>query len=443
MNDTIAAISTPLGVGAISMIRLSGPDSWKIVKNLTGLENVKPRRVYRSVFKDETGPIDDVMVTFYRAPKSYTGEDMVEITCHGGYIVTNMILKSILRSGARLAEPGEFTKRAFLNGKMDLTEAEAINDLINAKSEIEVRNFFRNLKGDLKNFVEDIREDILETLAKIQVELDYPEEFNIDRFELEMDMKKLIEKLESALEDSERVVEIVHGVRVSIVGKPNVGKSTILNLLLKEDRAIVTPHPGTTRDIVTGDINIKGYHFRLSDTAGLRDSIDPVEKIGIEKAIEEIERSDLVIFVLDASDVSREDEEIFKKVESKKHVVVVNKMDLVEDFKPPEWISEFVKMSAIRGEGLEDLENALVDSVRDDFEILENKLIISNERQRRFLQNALENLKNALKSIAAGFPSDLIGVDLERALHMLDSITGRNFREDLIETIFSNFCVGK
>ncbi len=439
-RDTIAAIATPPGVGAISIVRISGPDSGKIAEELTGISNPKPRVVMRAELKDENGPIDDSLVVFYRAPRSYTGEDMVEIFCHGGPVVTRMALNAVLEKGARMAEPGEFTKRAFLNGKMDLTEAEAVRDLIEARSEEVVRVVVGNISGGLRELVESIRSEIIEILAAIEVEIDYPDEEDLEVADLPSRIESVIEKLGELIERSERVVEMIRGIRVVIVGKPNVGKSTLLNRLLKEDRAIVTPIPGTTRDTVEGELNIRGRHFRVVDTAGLRETGDPVEKIGVERTEREVERSDLILFLVDDS-FNDEDLKIYEVVKSKRHVVVVNKIDMGFDIDTSWAMGRVVRISALEGVGIGDLEDAMID-LTEDFHVAGGS-VLTSIRQIDLAKSALNSLKSALTGSIDGYPNDVISLDLQRALSFLDEITGRNFREDLLDTIFSTFCVGK
>ncbi len=443
-GDTIAAIATPMGTGAIAMVRISGDRSWEIVRRLTGIEDPKPRRAYRAVLKDENGEIDEVVVIFYKSPRSYTGEDMVEITCHGGYVVTNMVLKAVLSAGARMAEPGEFTKRAFLNGKIDLTRSEAVRDLVEAKTESEVRAIVKNLMGNLFEYVEKVRNEIIGILSEIEVELDYPDEIEVSGADLERKILGVLKNLKEISERSEKSIKAVHGVRTVIVGKPNVGKSTLLNRLLKEDRAIVTSIPGTTRDVIEGDLNIEGYHFRIIDTAGLRKTNDVVEKLGVERTLKEIERSDLILFVVDVTNLNDEDEHVYEMLKGGKVVLVMNKSDILEPKRPPEWYDgDWVSISAIDGRGLRDLEKIMVGSLKDIFSSLKAKVLITSERQRGLIIGALKDVQSSLESLRDGFPSDVISLELQRALEKLDEMIGKNFREDLLDTIFSTFCVGK
>ena len=441
MRETIAAIASPPGIGAISVVRVSGERAWEIAKKLSGIEDPTPRKVYHAFLKDEKGEIDEVLLVFYKAPKSYTGEDMVEVFCHGGPVVTKMVLSAFLKEGARQAEPGEFTKRAFLSGKMDLTEAEAVRDLIEARAEESVRAYLRNLKGELHSFIEDVRKKLLEVLAEIEVEIDYPDEEDLEVRDLEEKLEKIVDEMEDILKRAEKSLEITKGIRVAIVGKPNVGKSTLLNRLLREDRAIVTPIPGTTRDTIEEDLNVRGRYFRVVDTAGLRKTEDPVESIGVKRSEREVQRADLVLHVVDDT-LDEEDETIHERLSGKRVITVVNKIDKGKDVKIP-WKGKIVRISALTGEGIDELEKAMIEMTDDIYEGMKGRVILTSRRQLELMKSALEDLKSALSSHRSGFPNDVVSLDIWKALSKLDEITGRSYKEDLLETIFSNFCVGK
>ena len=451
-NDTIVAIASPIGTGAVSTIRISGPESWKITNNVLNrkINNPIPRRVYKRLIIDDKGPVDDVLIVFYKSPKSYTGEDMVEVFCHGGYIVTNMVLKVFLNSGARQAEPGEFTKRAFLNGKIDLSEAEAIKQLIEARAENEARAFIKNILGSIRNYVEHVRKELLSVIAEIEVEIDYPDDFVLDRNKVERKLEEIKRKLEEILQKSELSVRASQGIRLAIVGRPNVGKSTLFNKLLNEDRAIVTSIPGTTRDVISEDINIMGQYYKLLDTAGIRHSKDQIEKIGVERTKKEINTADIVLFVIDPLQYNDEDIELYNILKEKPHIIIINKIDILENEKNyySRFLKEFkgekiVMISAKTGEGLKNLENAINDVAQIYIKTLHNNIVLTTHRQKELLESTYFHIKEALQSLHNGLPTDLIAIDIRKSIEKLDLITGRNFTEDLLDTIFSNFCVGK
>ena len=447
MGEAIAAIASPLGTGAISTIRVSGDDSWNIVQSTLKkpITSPKPRKIYMNTIRDEKGDIDQVLLAFYKSPKSYTGENMVEIFCHGGYVVTSLVLQTILKAGARQAKPGEFTRRAFLNGKMDLSEAEAVRDLIEAKSSAEVRAFVKGIEGKIREFVEGVREDLIEILAEIEVELDYPEEIEVDRERIGEKVKRILLKMGKVLERAKYSVRVSHGIKVAIVGKPNVGKSTLLNRLLREERAIVTPIPGTTRDVISEDIVIFGRHFKLSDTAGFRKTEDHVEIIGVERAKREIERADLVLMLIDATDgFTEQDREILEEIGEKPRIIIINKTDL-KDIEVPEQLKDevVVKISALNGEGMKNLEKKMVEITQEMVDSLKAEVVLTSQRQKELVQAAYENLIEVRNAFEQGFPTDVAAINIREALKNLDEITGRNFTEDLLDSIFSNFCVGK
>lgn len=449
--DTIVAVASPPGKGAISIIRMSGMGCWEIVlRHFKTRGKIEPRKALHGWIYDGDELVDEVVVIFYKAPKSYTGEDMVEVMCHGGPFVVKKLIDLFLREGARLAEPGEFTKRAFLNGKMDLTSAEAVRDIIEAKSELSLKASLRNLRGELRTFVEKLREDLIRVLAELRVELDYPGEVEADVDRIREELEKLIKKLSEELSKAEYGLMVNQGLRMVIVGKPNVGKSTLLNRLLKEDRAIVTDIPGTTRDVISEEITIGGLLFKVVDTAGIRDETrDIIERMGIERTLREIERADLILFVLDASDLlDEEDEKVLEKIKDKRYLVVINKMDVVERLDEELLKTKLgtekhiVKISALKGEGLEKLEEAIL---KESVDVLEkgSSSLITNVRQKEILESVNRHLAEALEALNKGVPTDLVSIDLEAALKLLDEVTGRSFREDLLDTIFSTFCVGK
>lgn len=441
LKDTIAAISTPKGTGAISIIRIDGEKSHEIAKKITGLQDIEFKKVYHRFIKYKDEILDDVNIVFYKKPNSYTGNDLVEIYCHGGILVTRKILDVILNEGARLAERGEFTKRAFLNRKLSLIQAEAIYQIIEAKSELSLKISLENLKGKLGKEIEEFRNKLLRILAEIEVSIDYPDDIESDIDLILKELKEIDKYISEKVQKSKRGLHLNSGIIMTIVGKPNSGKSTLLNRLLYEDRAIVTDIPGTTRDVIKGEIDIKGVHFVIADTAGIRKTEDVVEKIGIERSLQEIRKSDLILFVLDASTgFTEEDLFIYEKIKNYNFIPVWNKCDLGNKFN--KFGEKSVKIAAISGEGLRDLENVILVKVKDIIESGESSHV-TTQRQLEILERVSQFTKNALKNFEIGYELDIISIDVRKALEELDMLLGKKFNEDLLDTIFSNFCVGK
>ncbi len=449
-TDTIAAISSPKGVGAIAIIRISGDSSWDIVqKILQKPVKIQPRRVYHNFVVDaDEKTVDEVVVIFYKAPSSYTGEDMVEIMCHGGYVVSEMILDLLIKNGARLAEPGEFTKRAFLNGKMDLTKAEAVKQIIEASSRHAVKAVSANLTGRFSSSVKKLRDDILTLLAHLEVEFDYPEDMFTDREQLQQTAMNLLTEIEKLLSNAENRLAVSSGIKVVIVGKPNVGKSSLLNAIVKEEKAIVTEIPGTTRDLIEVPITIDGINFTLVDTAGIRTSGDKVEQIGVERAVAACGKADLILFVVDAtSELDEDDMKILELVKDKRYLVVINKID-ARDYIDRERIKKILKtdshvltVSALKKEGIEEIERQIVNSVHDVFSSTDG--YVTTQRQYEHLLECRRNLLKAAKGLENSWQLDMVAEDLRRALQQLDMLTGENYSDELLDKIFKNFCVGK
>ncbi|WP_456342835.1 tRNA uridine-5-carboxymethylaminomethyl(34) synthesis GTPase MnmE [Thermovibrio sp.] len=458
-EDTIAAIGTPVGKGAIGIVRISGKEALRILRELFRTkkgqkrEEFEERRLYYGLVVDEFGePIDEVLVVYMKAPKSFTGEDVVEIHSHGGIVVVRKILREVLKRGARLAEPGEFTMRAFINGKIDLVQAEAINQLIEAKSEVEAKVALRQLEGSLSKRIEEIRDKLLETKAYIEAAVDFPDE------EVELLEKgKVKERLIEVKEEIERLLRsyregrlIREGIKVAIVGRPNVGKSSLLNALLKEERAIVTEIPGTTRDVIEESITVKGIPVRLIDTAGIRETAEKVEKIGIERSIEKLKEADVILFVIDGSaGFTEEDRKIGELLSGKDNVIVViNKKDAglkvrCRDLR--EW-SRCVEISAKSGERIEELADEIVRLVLLEPEAVlgGEEDVITSERHRELLEEAKRAVERAIKSLDEGFESpEFLSMDIDEALEKLGMIVGKVTTEDMYDIIFSRFCIGK
>jgi len=452
--DTIAAISTPKGEGGIAIIRISGDKSFEILDKIFIKKNPNADlgfyKLNYGFIKDGEKIIDEVMAVRLKAPRSYTCEDIVEINCHGGTLVSEKVLELVLRNEARHAESGEFTKRAFMNGRIDLSQAEAVMDIIQGKTEKSVSLSLDQLRGDLRDKVNEFKKALLDITAHVNVVLDYPEEGIDDPLPVE-----LRDNLEKVYEEANRLInsyntgkKIKEGIKTVIVGKPNVGKSTLLNALLHEERAIVTHIAGTTRDVIEEIINIKGIPLVLVDTAGIRKTDDIVENIGVEKSKQFIEKADLVLLVLDASkELETEDIEVITKIKenNKKVIVLLNKIDLNKKINLEGYnLENIVEISAKDNIGIEDMQEKIYSYiVEEDVENSSEKLIITNIRHKTALEKTKDAIRNIFETIDMGLPMDLISVDLKEALDSLSEITGEISSEDILDHVFGNFCVGK
>ena len=452
--DTIAAISTPRGEGGIGIIRISGDKSFEILERIFNTKN--PNRdlgfyKFNYGFIHDNGKIvDEVMAVRMKAPKTYTCEDVVEINCHGGHLISEKVLELVLKNGARHAEQGEFTKRAFMNGRIDLSQAEAVMDIIHGKTEKSISLSLEQLRGDLRDKIAGFKKALLDVTAHVNVVLDYPEEGIDDPLP-----SNLRENLENVYAEADRLIssydkgkKIKEGIKTVIAGKPNVGKSTLLNSLLKEERAIVTHIPGTTRDVIEEIINIKGIPLVLTDTAGIRKTEDIVENIGVEKSKKFIENADLVLLVLDASrELESEDREVIEEIQNhnKKTIVLLNKIDLERKIELEEFnLENILEISAKDNIGIEDMEERIYSYiVEENVEDSSEKLIITNIRHKAALEKTKDAIRNIFETIDAGMPMDLISVDLKEALDSLSEITGEISSEDILDHVFGNFCVGK
>ncbi len=458
-DDTIAAIATAPGEAGIGIIRISGEKTLQIMDKLFKsnqgrfLKEMPPRMLtYGNIFDPDTQQkVDEVLAVYMRAPHTYTKEDIVEINCHGGMIPVKRILGLVLKHGARMAEAGEFTKRAFLNGRIDLAQAEAVMDLISAKTEKGFDVALDQLEGGLSKEIKRIRNEILELLAHIEVSIDFSED-DIDEVTLELLLDKSLkieEELKHMLETADTGKIIREGLNTVIVGKPNVGKSSLLNALLRETRAIVTDIPGTTRDVIEEQLNIRGILLRLMDTAGIRETLDVVEKIGVERTKAFFNQADLVIFVLDASrELTSEDIEIMALLEDKKVLVIINKTDLplkLDISKVEAMLKNkiMIKLSLVENVGLELLEDAIVDMVFKGEVKRKDQVMVTNVRHKNSLEKAAQSLQEGISAIKQRLPLDFIEVDYRNAWEYLGEITGESVGEDLLDHIFSNFCIGK
>ena len=449
MNDTIAAIATPLGIGSIAIIRVSGTDSIKIVNKIfkgKNLDEVPTHTIHYGHIIEMTNIIDEVLVSVFKSPKTFTREDVVEINTHGGIATTNKILELLLRNGCRLAEPGEFTKRAYINGRIDLIEAESVMDIINAKSEKARKLAMNGLDGKLSLLIKSLRQDIIEILANIEVNIDYPEYEDILELtinDLKPKIDNIEEKIKDLLKNSETGHIIKEGIKVSILGKPNVGKSSLLNAILDEEKAIVTDIEGTTRDYVEGSIYLNGIPLNFIDTAGIRETSDIVEKIGVDKSLKMIEESDLILFVLNNNEkISEEEKELLDKIKDKKHIVIVNKNDLEKKID----LDDSINPIYISAHNKEDID-IIMNKIKELFELekLETSDLtyISNARCISILKEALDRVEDVRKGINEEMPIDMVEIDIKEIWNSLGKIIGETYEDELINQLFSQFCLGK
>ena len=449
MNDTIVAISSAVGVGAISIVRLTGEESIDIVNKCfkgKNLSKCKSHTIHYGHIYDSGEVVDEVMVTVLRAPKTYTKEDVVEINCHGGAYITQKILEVILKNGARMAEAGEFTKRAFLNGRIDLTQAEAVMDMIDARTKESLKMANIGLRGDVKRLVDKLRQELLTCIAKIEVNIDYPEyedEEQITQEILKPILKKVEKEIEELIEKGEISQKIKDGIKTVIIGKPNVGKSSLLNGILRENKAIVTDIAGTTRDIVEGRVNIGGIILDLIDTAGIRETEDLVEKIGVEKSLGEINNADLIILMFDNSQMlTNDDKMLLEKTQTKNRIIIINKSDL-ENKLDLSVFDDYILMSALLEKDICELETKINSLYRLKEINTIDATYIGNSRHLGKLHEALKAIKDALVSIEMNQVVDMINLDISIAWKALGDIVGANASDSLINELFSKFCLGK
>ncbi len=468
--DTIAAIATPIGSGGIGIIKISGQDAFSIAEIIFQRSHpswgadrpegealsfpLKSHRLYHGyIVNPETGRVlDEVLLSAMKAPRTYTREDVIEINTHSGYIVMASILDLVLQKGARLADPGEFTKRAYLSGRIDLTQAEAVIDIINSRTEKSLEIATSQIKGDLKNRIEFIRHSLIDILTQVEAAIDFPEDvgdvIDVESVNQILD-KSVIDELSDMVAQYENAHFLRDGLKMIVVGRPNVGKSSLMNRLIKNDRVIVTPIPGTTRDLIEETLNIRGIPVIIADSAGLHETKDPVEVIGIEKTKGYIHTSDLILFMIDASDpFTVEDNIIYQTIGDKRLILVINKIDLVEGgFKTeiPETWDEIpsVKISALYGNGLSSLKDLIAKLVLGDHHLDVQSTIVPNLRQKIALEKSLKLAVSASEEIRKGTSFDLIAIDIKETLDNLGEIIGAAAKEDVIEQIFKRFCIGK
>ena len=451
--DTITAIATPLGEGAIGIVRISGTEAVAIANRIfqgKNLETVDSHTLnYGHILdpdKDEI--LDEVMVGVMRAPRTFTREDVIEINTHGGIAVTNEILQLILRQGARMAEPGEFTKRAFLNGRVDLTQAEAIMDIIRAKTDKAMNIAIKQLDGSLKDLIDNTRQEILNTLAQVEVNIDYPEYDDVEEMTTALLREKTQEfqnLLENLLRTARRGKILREGLSTAIIGRPNVGKSSLLNNLLREDKAIVTDIAGTTRDVIEEYVNIKGVPLKLIDTAGIRETDDIVEKIGVERSRQALAEADLILLVLNASEkLTDQDRALLALSDMTRRIVLLNKTDLKEEIEAEELPEDVIRISVLENQNIDQIEERINQLFFDNAGIVEqDATYLSNSRHISLIEQAVQSLQAVNEGLEFGMPVDLLQVDLTRTWQILGEITGDAAPDELITQLFSQFCLGK
>lgn len=454
--STIVAISTAPAIGGIGIIRLSGEKTFEIIekifipKNKQKIEEIKGNSIKYGHIVDEGKTIDEVLVSYFKAPKSYTAEDMCEINSHGGILIVRRILEICLKNGATLAEPGEFTKRAFLNGRIDLAQAESVIDIINAKTNKEVEASEKQLEGYLSSEISNIRKKVMDLMVDIEVSIDYPE-YDVEEvtysnaIKILEDIQNHLEKLSNSFENGKIIKD---GIKLAIIGRPNAGKSSLLNEFLKEERAIVTDIEGTTRDTIEEQISISGIPFKIIDTAGIRESEDKIERIGIEKSKKAAQNSDIILAIFDVSKpLNKEDFEIINFIKNKKTIIILNKIDLNENAETITELSnlgkDILKISVLEKKGIEQIYEKLTQMFNIKEIDLDNGNVITNIRHKELIDCAKQNAKQSIIALKSNLPVDIIAINIKEILENLGKITGESVSEDIIKEIFSKFCLGK
>ena len=450
MKENIAAISTTLGVGAISIIRVSGPSSIKEVNKISkvDLSNKESHTITYSYIESKNEIIDEVLITIMKAPKTFTKEDVVEINCHGGIATTKKVLELLLEQNIRLAEPGEFTKRAFLNGRIDLTQAEAVMDLINVKSDKARKIAINNLKGATTNKIKKLRQTLVDIISNIEVNIDYPEYLDIEEMtinKIKKELKTIEEELNKIIENSKNSKIIKDGINVAIIGRPNVGKSSILNTLTGYEKAIVTDIAGTTRDIVEESIILDGIQLNLIDTAGIRKTDNLVEQIGVERSKKELEKADLILLVLNNNEkLTEEDKKLIDMSSNKKRIIIINKNDLETKIEIKELQEqEIITTNTISNDGIIDLKNKIKELFNLEKLETTDYNYVSNINQLNMIEEAKKSLNSLKENIENNFPIDIIEIDIKNIWELLGKVIGETYTEELLDNLFSKFCVGK
>lgn len=456
-TDTITAISTPIGEGAIAIVRISGSKAIPICNQLfkgTDLTKVDSHTIhYGKIIDPLTEEVaEEVLVTVLKAPKTYTREDIVEINCHGGLVSVNRVLELVLNQGARLAEPGEFTKRAFLNGRIDLSQAEAVMDLIRSKTDKAMKIALNQMDGRLSNLIKNLRQQLLETVAHVEVNIDYPEYDDVEEMSHEMmrtKTKKVHAEIEKLLNVAKQGKILREGIGTGIIGRPNVGKSSLMNALVQETKAIVTEIPGTTRDTIEEYVNVRGVPLRLIDTAGIRETDDIVEQIGVERSRKVLSESDLILFVLNNhEELTQEDIKLFEAIQGLDVIIIINKSDLpqkidMDKVKELAGESQIIMTSLIKDEGIDELETAISDMFFTGEIDSGDLTYVSNVRHIQLLKEAKKALEDAMESLEINMPLDIVQIDVTRTWEFLGEIIGDTASESLIDQLFSQFCLGK
>lgn len=455
--DTIAAISTPIGEGAIAIVRLSGPDAVAVANQIfigRNLTEVPSHTIHYGKLEDpETGEIaEEVMVSVLRGPKTFTREDIIEINCHGGLVAANRTLELALRDGVRLAEPGEFTKRAFLNGRIDLSQAEGVMDLIRAKTDKAMNIALKQLDGRLSALIRKLRQELIETVAHVEVNIDYPEYDDVEEMShevMETKTREVHQEIESLLEVAKQGKILREGLATAIIGRPNVGKSSLMNTLVQENKAIVTDIPGTTRDIIEEYVNVRGVPLRLVDTAGIRETEDIVERMGVERSRQALKEADLILFVLNNNEeLSNEDLLLFEAVQDLEYIVIINKTDLerkldLDKVKQLAGDQTVIETSLLIEEGIDELEKAIANNFFSGELESSDLTYVSNVRHIQLLKQSKQALEEAMQGIEMGMPLDIVQIDVTRTWSLLGEIIGDTASDSLIDQLFSQFCLGK